>query len=60
VAHLLAQGLPTKAIAAALGVSIHTVRRHSESVFKKLNVNTRTAAALVIRDYSMEERTRVA
>lgn len=49
VAELLAQGYAAKEIALCLEVSLHTARRHTESVFKKLNVRTRVAAALVVR-----------
>ena len=49
VADLLAKGYAAKEIAVCLEVSLHTARRHTESVFKKLNVRTRVAAALVIR-----------
>jgi len=49
VAELLAKGYAAKEIAVCLEVSLHTARRHTESVFKKLNVRTRTAAALVVR-----------
>ncbi len=49
VAELLAQGYAAKEIALCLEVSLHTARRHTESVFKKLNVRTRVAAALVLR-----------
>ena len=46
VAQLLSRGHSTKEIAAALGVSLHTVRRHSEQIFRKFNVQCRTAAAV--------------
>lgn len=49
VAELLAKGYAAKEIAVSLEVSLHTARRHTESVFKKLNVRTRVAAALVVR-----------
>lgn len=49
VAALLAKGYAAKEIAVCLEVSLHTARRHTESVFKKLGVRTRVAAALVVR-----------
>ena len=49
VAELLAKGYAAKEIALCLEVSLHTARRHTESIFKKLNVRTRVAAALVLR-----------
>lgn len=48
VGYLLAEGIPLKNIAARLGVSIHTVRRHTEKIYRKLAVNTRTMAAVRI------------
>lgn len=45
VALLIADGLSTPRIAAALGVSLHTVRRHSERIFRKLGVTTRAAVS---------------
>ena len=48
VARLLAAGKPSKAIAAALGISTHTARRHTERVFAKLGVRSRTEAMLAL------------
>jgi DNA-binding CsgD family transcriptional regulator len=45
IALLLRNGLSSRQIAAALGISINTVRRHVERVMLKLDVHTRTAAA---------------
>lgn len=42
---LLAQGLANKQIAAALGVSEHTVKFHVSSIYTKLGVTNRTEAA---------------
>jgi DNA-binding CsgD family transcriptional regulator len=44
-AQLLRSGLSSRQIAADLGISVNTVRRHIESVLLKLDVHTRTAAA---------------
>jgi two-component system NarL family response regulator len=41
---LLTQGFRTKAIAAALGISDHTVKVHIRSVYEKLGVHGRAAA----------------
>lgn len=41
---LLTQGLRTKAIAATLGISDHTVKVHIRSVYEKLGVHGRAAA----------------
>mgnify|MGYP001571648674 FL=1 len=40
VAQGLASGRHSPAVAAALGISVHTVRNHLKSVFRKLNVST--------------------
>lgn len=44
VAQLIARGRTSSEIAAQLGVSVHTARRHAEKIFQKLNVESRTAA----------------
>lgn len=49
VATLLLEGLPNRAIAQRLGISLHTVRRHVESVLSRLGVPTRGSAALLLR-----------
>lgn len=49
VAMLIASGLSTKALAAELSISWHTVRRHTERVLKKLGVSSRTAVAAIVR-----------
>jgi DNA-binding CsgD family transcriptional regulator len=41
---LVADGLPNRDIAQALGISEHTVKFHLASVFGKLGVSTRTEA----------------
>ena len=40
----IADGLTNKAIARRLGISLHTVKFHVESVFRKLDASTRTEA----------------
>jgi DNA-binding NarL/FixJ family response regulator len=42
---LLARGMTNKEIAETLVVSINTIKRHLKSIFEKLNVHTRSAAA---------------
>ncbi len=41
VASLLADGARTKSVAAALSISVHTARHHTEQVFRKLGVHSR-------------------
>ena len=41
---LVADGLPNREIAQALGISEHTVKFHLASIFGKLGVSTRTEA----------------
>lgn len=41
---LVADGLPNREIASALGISEHTVKFHLASIFGKLAVSTRTEA----------------
>lgn len=41
VASLLAQRMSSKEIAARLGISVHTARRHTEQVLAKLGVRSR-------------------
>lgn len=40
----IGEGLTNKAIARKLGISLHTVKFHVESVFRKLGARTRTEA----------------
>lgn len=49
VAALLAEGLRNREIAERLAISTHTVRRHLESIFRRLGVPNRTAAAAELR-----------
>ena len=48
VARLLATGRATKEIAAALGISFHTARHHTERIFQKLGVRGRVAVAAMV------------
>jgi DNA-binding NarL/FixJ family response regulator len=45
VVELLAQGMTNKEIASALFITTNTVKRHLKSIFEKLDVHTRSAAA---------------
>lgn len=49
VAALVAGGGSAKVIAQALGLSVHTVRRHTERIFVKAGVGTRTQLTLRMR-----------
>jgi DNA-binding NarL/FixJ family response regulator len=50
VLRLVAQGLSNSAIADRLGLSLKTVNNNTSSIFNKLNVATRTEAAILARD----------
>jgi len=45
---LLAHGASNREAAARLGISAHTVRKHAEHVFTKLDIHSRKALALVL------------
>lgn len=49
VARLLARGVSNADIAATLGISPHTARRHTERVLRKLEVNSRAQVATKVR-----------
>jgi DNA-binding CsgD family transcriptional regulator len=48
VAVAIALGAAAKEIAQRLGISVHTVRRHTERVFRKLHVQTRASVASLV------------
>jgi DNA-binding NarL/FixJ family response regulator len=50
VLRLVAQGMSNSAIADRLGLSLKTVNNNTSSIFNKLNVATRTEAAILARD----------
>jgi DNA-binding CsgD family transcriptional regulator len=49
VARLIAEGASAKDVAKALAISVHTARRHTEHVFEKLGVQSRTQLVLLLR-----------
>lgn len=51
----IADGLTNKAIARRLGISLHTVKFHVESVFRKLGARTRTEAVVRASERRREE-----
>lgn len=51
----IADGLTNKAIARRLGISLHTVKFHVESVFRKLGASTRTEAVARATERRREE-----
>ena len=53
VLRLLARGQVDKEIAAALGISHRTVHHHNQSIFGKLEVSTRDAAALFAVEHGL-------
>ena len=56
VAYLIAKGLTSKAIARALDISPHTVRRHTERVMSKLGVSSRRAVANRLQPVRPDDR----
>lgn len=48
VTELIAAGVNTRTIADRLGITIHTVRRHTERIFSKLGVRSRVQVAAVV------------
>jgi DNA-binding NarL/FixJ family response regulator len=53
VLNLLAQGRSNSAIAAGLGLSLKTVNNNTSVIFAKLNVATRTEAAIRAREHGL-------
>jgi DNA-binding CsgD family transcriptional regulator len=51
----IADGLTNKAIARRLGISLHTVKFHVESVFRKVGASTRTEAVAKASERRREE-----
>ncbi|HZR95649.1 MAG TPA: helix-turn-helix transcriptional regulator [Gaiellaceae bacterium] len=61
VLEMAAQGLTNTRIAADLGVTIHAVKFHLASIYRKLHVGNRTeAAAVLFRVKSADAQTEVA
>jgi HD-GYP domain-containing protein (c-di-GMP phosphodiesterase class II) len=50
---LLARGLQTKQIARALGISVKTADNHIQSIYSKIGVSTRAAAALFAMQHGL-------
>ena len=51
---LVAEGLTNAAIADRLVVSVHTVRNHVASVYRKLGVNRRSAVVIWARERGVD------
>lgn len=49
VAERLLQGMRNQDIADAMGISLHTVRRHLEQIFRRLGVNNRRDAVRMLK-----------
>lgn len=56
VLHWVGEGKRNAEIATILGLSAHTVRNHLENIFAKLGVETRTAAAGMLRGLAAREK----
>jgi DNA-binding NarL/FixJ family response regulator len=50
---LLARGLQTKQVAAALGISAKTADRHIQNAYRKIGVSTRAAAAVFAMEHGL-------
>jgi DNA-binding CsgD family transcriptional regulator len=55
VLHAISRGLQNKAIARDLDVSLHTVKFHIESVYRKLGARNRTEAIAIARKRSRDQ-----
>ncbi len=53
VLRLVAAGKSNRAIAAALSISEHTVARHLQNIFAKLDVSSRAAATAFAFEHSL-------
>jgi LuxR family maltose regulon positive regulatory protein len=53
VLRLIAEGLKYEEIAARLFLSINTVRTYVKEIYSKLDVNNRTKAIALARDYGL-------
>jgi DNA-binding NarL/FixJ family response regulator len=49
VSALIQEGLQNREIAERLEISLHTVRRHVEALLRRLDVSTRSSAAVLLR-----------
>jgi DNA-binding NarL/FixJ family response regulator len=52
VLQLIAEGKSEKQICRELTISQGTVKKHTESIFRKLKVNKRTQAAIIYHQYN--------
>jgi HD-GYP domain-containing protein (c-di-GMP phosphodiesterase class II) len=53
VVRMLARGLQTKQVAAALGISAKTADRHIQNAYRKIGVSTRAAATLFAMEHGL-------
>ena len=50
---MLARGMQTKQVAAALGISVKTADRHIQNAYRKIGVSTRAAATLFAMEHGL-------
>jgi DNA-binding CsgD family transcriptional regulator len=54
IVNLIADGKSNKEIAQILNVSVHTVEKHLNNIYKKLGVNNRASAASLYTRYILK------
>jgi DNA-binding CsgD family transcriptional regulator len=52
---LVTEGKSNKEIARILAIAVHTIEKHLDNMYKKLNVNNRTSAANIYTRYNLEK-----
>lgn len=60
IVHLLGRGACNKEIATQLNITVSTVKRHCTSIFQKLNLSNRVAAAIFMQQFRMSHSVQTA